>query len=61
VIHIPGRLQPRVGRRHRHHQQELARWTDASIWLQGDLDVQERQLWARDGDSLAQQQHMSIS
>ena len=32
-------------------REELARWTDASIWVQGDLDEQERRLVARDGDS----------
>ena len=30
----------------------------ASIWIQGDLDEQERRLVARDGDSAAQQQHI---
>lgn len=30
---------------------ELAEWLDASIWMQGDLDGQERRLLARDGDS----------
>jgi hypothetical protein len=40
-------------------RQELARWIDASIWLQGDLDEQERRLVARDGDSPAQQQHIA--
>ena len=38
---------------------ELARWTDASIWVQGDLDEQERRLVARDGDSPAQQEHIA--
>ncbi|MEU8662505.1 uridine kinase family protein, partial [Actinoplanes philippinensis] len=32
-------------------REELARWYDASIYLQGDLDAQERLLLARDGDS----------
>ena len=32
-------------------REELAEWTDASIWVQGDLDEQERRLVARDGDS----------
>jgi hypothetical protein len=40
-------------------RQELARWTDASIWLQGDVDEQERRLVARDGDSPAQQRHIA--
>jgi hypothetical protein len=38
---------------------ELARWTDASIWLQADVDEQERRLVARDGNSPAQQQHIA--
>lgn len=38
---------------------ELAPWIDASIWLQGDLDEQERRLVARDGDSAAQRQHVA--
>jgi len=38
---------------------ELAPWLDASIWLQGDLDDQERLLVARDGDSLDQQEHVA--
>jgi hypothetical protein len=40
-------------------RQELGRWTDASIWLQGDVDEQERRLVARDGDSPAQQRHIA--
>lgn len=40
-------------------RQELARWIDASIWVQGDLDQQERRLVSRDGDSAAQQQHVA--
>jgi ABC-type cobalamin/Fe3+-siderophores transport system ATPase subunit len=40
-------------------RQELARWTDSSIWLQGDLDEQERRLVARDGDSAAQRRHIA--
>lgn len=40
-------------------REELARWLDASIWVQGDLDEQERRLVARDGDSPAQQQHIA--
>ncbi|WNV83786.1 hypothetical protein [Umezawaea sp. Da 62-37] len=38
---------------------ELAPWLDASIWVQGDLDEQERRLAARDGDSAAQRQHIA--
>ncbi|MDT7580373.1 MAG: hypothetical protein QOK35_1637 [Pseudonocardiales bacterium] len=38
---------------------ELAPWIDASIWVQGDLDEQERRLVARDGDSAAQQRHIA--
>lgn len=38
---------------------ELAPWIDASIWIQGDLDEQERRLVARDGDSAAQRQHVA--
>ena len=34
-------------------------WTDASIWLQGDLDEQERRLVERDGDTPAQQRHIA--
>lgn len=36
---------------------ELAAWFDAGMWLQGDLDEQERLLAARDGDSPEQQAH----
>ena len=38
---------------------ELAPWLDASVWLQGDLDEQERRLVARDGDSAEQQRHVA--
>jgi len=38
---------------------ELLRWIDASIWVQGDLDEQERRLVARDGDSAAQREHVA--
>ena len=38
---------------------ELAPWIDASIWVQGDLDEQERRLVARDSDSVAQQHHIA--
>ncbi|SEQ92777.1 hypothetical protein SAMN05216188_106244 [Lentzea xinjiangensis] len=40
-------------------REELAPWIDASIWLQGDLDEQERRLVARDGDSPAQRRHVA--
>ncbi|MDX8033374.1 hypothetical protein SK803_24415 [Lentzea sp. BCCO 10_0856] len=40
-------------------REELAEWLDASIWIQGDLDEQERRLVARDGDSEAQQRHVA--
>lgn len=40
-------------------REELAPWLDASVWLQGDLDEQERRLVARDGDSAAVQQQVA--
>jgi hypothetical protein len=40
-------------------REELARWIDASIWVQGDLEEQERRLVARDGNSVAQQRHIA--
>ena len=40
-------------------REEFAPWIDASIWMQGDLDEQERRLVARDGDSPAQRQHIA--
>jgi hypothetical protein len=40
-------------------REEFAPWIDASIWVQGDLDEQERRLVARDGDSVAQQEHIT--
>jgi pantothenate kinase len=40
-------------------REELAQWIDASIWMQGDLDEQERRLLARDGNSAAQQHHIA--
>ena len=40
-------------------REEFAPWTDGSIWLQGDLDEQERRLVARDGDSASQQEHIA--
>lgn len=38
---------------------EFAPWLDASVWIQGDLDEQERRLVARDGDSAAQRRHVA--
>jgi hypothetical protein len=38
---------------------ELAPWLDASVWMQGDLDEQERRLAARDGDSAEQREHVA--
>lgn len=38
---------------------ELATWIDASIWIQADLDEQERRLTARDGNSPDQRQHVA--
>lgn len=40
-------------------REELAPWLDASIWVQGDLDEQERRLAARDGASPAQLEHVA--
>ena len=40
-------------------REELAPWIDASIWVQGDLDEQERRLVARDGDSAAYWQQVA--
>ncbi|MCX2947826.1 uridine kinase family protein [Lentzea sp. NEAU-D7] len=40
-------------------REELAGWIDASIWVQGDLDEQERRLSARDGDSAEQRRHVA--
>ncbi|GAA3463203.1 uridine kinase [Saccharothrix longispora] len=40
-------------------REDLAPWIDASIWVQGDLDEQERRLAARDGDSVAQRRHVA--
>ena len=39
-------------------REELAPWLDAGLWLQGDLDEQERLLTARDGDSPEQREHV---
>jgi hypothetical protein len=38
---------------------ELRPWLDASVWLQGDLDEQERLLAVRDGDSPEQREHLA--
>jgi hypothetical protein len=40
-------------------REELAPWLDAGMWLQGDLDEQERLLVARDGDSAEQRDHVA--
>jgi hypothetical protein len=40
-------------------REALTPWIDASIWIQGDLDEQERRLGARDGDSAAQRRHIA--
>lgn len=40
-------------------REELGAWIDASLYLQGDLDEQERRLAARDGDSPAMQEHIA--
>jgi hypothetical protein len=40
-------------------REELAPWLDASVWMQGDLDEQERLLAARDGDSAEQREHIA--
>ncbi len=39
-------------------REELAPWLDASVYMQGDLDEQERLLAARDGDSPEQREHV---
>ena len=40
-------------------REQCAPWLDASIWVQGDLDEQERRLAARDGDSAEQRRHVA--
>ncbi|MEV6244248.1 hypothetical protein [Lentzea sp. NPDC051838] len=40
-------------------REELVPWFDASIWVQGDLDEQERRLVVRDGDSADQRRHVA--
>ena len=55
----PARFASRPGRTSCGVREEFAPWIDASIWIQGDLDEQERRLVARDGDSAAQQDHIA--
>ena len=38
---------------------ELAGWIDASLYVQGDLDVQQRRLVGRDGDEPAMREHVT--
>ena len=38
---------------------ELGPWLDASMWVQGDLDEQDRRLLARDGDAPEQLEHVA--
>jgi hypothetical protein len=40
-------------------REELSPWLDASVWMQGDLDEQERLLVLRDGAAPEQLEHMS--
>ncbi len=40
-------------------REEFAPWFDASIWVQGDLDEQDRRVASRDGDSDAQRRHIA--
>jgi hypothetical protein len=40
-------------------REDLAPWLDASVWMQGDLDEQERLLVVRDGDSRQQREHVA--
>lgn len=40
-------------------REEVAPWLDASLYLQGDLDEQERLLVRRDGNSSEQQEHVA--
>jgi hypothetical protein len=40
-------------------REELAPWLDASVWMQGDLDEQQRLLVVRDGDSPEQLEHVA--
>ncbi|MFJ4788614.1 uridine kinase [Streptomyces sp. NPDC088794] len=40
-------------------REELAPWTDASVWMQGDLEEQQRLTTARDGDSPEQVEHVA--
>ncbi|MGW1614047.1 hypothetical protein ACWCQZ_32330 [Streptomyces sp. NPDC002285] len=40
-------------------REELAPWLDAAVWMQGDLDEQERLLAVRDDDSPEQREHVA--
>lgn len=40
-------------------REELTPWLDASVWIQGDLDEQQRLLVVRDGDSPEQVEHVA--
>lgn len=40
-------------------REELAPWLDASVWMQGDRDEQQRLLSVRDGDSPEQLEHVA--
>ncbi|WP_229916964.1 uridine kinase family protein [Streptomyces fructofermentans] len=40
-------------------REETAPWLDASVWMQGDLDEQERRLAVRDGHSPGQLEHLA--
>ena len=40
-------------------REALAPWFDAAVWVQGDLDEQERRLVTRDGDSPEQRRHVA--
>ncbi|MFC4111032.1 uridine kinase family protein [Nonomuraea zeae] len=40
-------------------REELAPWLDASVWMQGDLDEQERLLLVRDGAAPEQMEHVA--
>ncbi|WP_433119197.1 uridine kinase family protein [Micromonospora sp. CA-246542] len=40
-------------------REELTEWLDASVWIQGDLDEQERRTIIRDGNSPEQQEHVA--
>lgn len=40
-------------------REELAPWLDASVWVQGDVEEQERRLLVRDGDSPETLEHVA--